>query len=175
MNTMNNVKMVESEMITSTLEREIKRLIIRAQKEVGEVCAKESNFDIKLAMLLIGAGGGKEPKERKEKKERGKKPTASGIAEMLFVIVKFFVVFLIKHIVIHKVVCIGQFGRRPITHIFHKMKHLFLIHTPRLHNDNRTVPCQERLRPKKNLAFKSLHINLDHTYASTLELIQHTV
>ena len=27
MNTMNNVKMVESEMITSTLEREIKRLI----------------------------------------------------------------------------------------------------------------------------------------------------
>ena len=73
MNTMNNVKMVESEMITSTLEREIKRLIIRAQKEVVEVCAKEYNFDIKLAMLLIGAGGGKEPKERKEKKERGKK------------------------------------------------------------------------------------------------------
>jgi hypothetical protein len=83
MNTMNNVKMVESEMITSTLEREIKRLIIRAQKEVVEVCAKEYNFDIKLAMLLIGAGGGKEPKERKEKKERGKKPTASGIAKVV--------------------------------------------------------------------------------------------
>ena len=80
---MNNVKMVESEMITSTLEREIKRLIIRAQKEVVEVCAKEYNFDIKLAMLLIGAGGGKEPKERKEKKERGKKPTASGIAKVV--------------------------------------------------------------------------------------------
>ena len=80
---MNNVKMVESEMITSTLEREIKRLIIRAQKEVVEVCAKEYNFDIKLAMLLIGAGGGKEPKERKEKKERGKKPAASGIAKVV--------------------------------------------------------------------------------------------
>ena len=48
-----------------------------------EVCAKEYNFDIKLAMLLIGAGGGKEPKERKEKKERGKKPAASGIAKVV--------------------------------------------------------------------------------------------
>ena len=69
---MNNVKNVESEMITSALEIEIKKLIKKAQMEVLEVCAKEYNFDINMAMLLIGAGG-KDPKERKGKKERAKK------------------------------------------------------------------------------------------------------
>ena len=62
---MNNVELVESEMITSTIEREIKRLINRAQKEVLEVCAKEYNFDINAAMLLVNAGVDR--KERKEK------------------------------------------------------------------------------------------------------------
>jgi hypothetical protein len=66
-----NANMIESEMLTSTLEREMRKLIIRAQKEVLEVCAKEYNFDINAAMLLVNAGG-----ERK-------KPTASGIAKEL--------------------------------------------------------------------------------------------
>jgi hypothetical protein len=86
---MNNVELVESEMITSTIERDIKRLINRAQKEVLEVCAKEYNFDINAAMLLVGAGAErkervvkekvvkekvvKEAKAPKEKKERAKK------------------------------------------------------------------------------------------------------
>ena len=77
---MNNVELVESEMITSTIEREIKRLINKARKEVLEVCAKEYNFDINAAMLLVGAGGlrkgakvAKEAKSPKEKKERAKK------------------------------------------------------------------------------------------------------
>ena len=83
---MNNVELVESEMITSTIEREIKRLINRAQKEVLEVCAKEYNFDINAAMLLVGAGGlrkgakvAKEAKAPKEKKERAKK----GVKELI--------------------------------------------------------------------------------------------
>lgn len=68
---MNNVE------LSKNVEREIKRLINRAQKEVLEVCAKEYNFDINAAMLLVGAGGlrkgAKEAKSPKEKKERAKK------------------------------------------------------------------------------------------------------
>jgi hypothetical protein len=68
--------MIESEMLTSTLEREMRKIIIRAQREVLEVCAKEYNFDINAAMLLVNAGV-----ERKVVKER-KTPTASsGIAK----------------------------------------------------------------------------------------------
>jgi len=91
MNAMNN----ESEMITSRLEGEMRKLIIKAQREVVEVCAKEYNFDINAAMLLVNAGGerkvAKKPtassgiakvaKERKEKVVKEKKPTASGIAK----------------------------------------------------------------------------------------------
>ena len=92
---MNNVELVESEMITSTIEREIKRLINKARKEVLEVCAKEYNFDINAAMLLVGAGAErkervvkekvvkekvvKEAKAPKEKKERAKK----GVKELI--------------------------------------------------------------------------------------------
>ena len=64
--------MIESEKLTSTLEREMRKLIKKAQMEVLEVCAKEYNFDINAAMLLVNAGGSK----RKEKKQ-----TASGIAK----------------------------------------------------------------------------------------------
>ncbi|MEI6107941.1 MAG: hypothetical protein WCR49_13135 [Opitutae bacterium] len=66
---MNANMMIESEMLTSTLEREMRKLIKRAQKEVLEVCSKEYNIDINAAMLLVNAG-----MERK-------KPTASGIAK----------------------------------------------------------------------------------------------
>jgi hypothetical protein len=73
---MNANMMIESEMLTSTLEREMRKIIIRAQREVLEVCAKEYNFDINAAMLLVNAGV-----ERKVVKER-KTPTASsGIAK----------------------------------------------------------------------------------------------
>ena len=80
--------MNESEMLTSTLEREMRKLINKAQKEVLEVCSKEYNFDINAAMLLVNAGV-----ERKVVKERKapiakekvvkepKTPTASGIAK----------------------------------------------------------------------------------------------
>ena len=52
---MNANMMIESEMLTSTLEREMRKLIMKAQKEVLEVCAKEYNFDINAAMLLVNA------------------------------------------------------------------------------------------------------------------------
>jgi hypothetical protein len=72
---MNGKMMNESE----NVEREIKKLIKKAQMEVLEVCAKEYNFDIKAAMLLIGAGGlRKDAKELKEKKERAKKVVVEG-------------------------------------------------------------------------------------------------
>ena len=67
--------MMNVEMMTMTLEREMRKLIMKAQKEVLEVCAKEYKFDINAAMLLVNAGG-----ERKVAKER-KTPTASGIAK----------------------------------------------------------------------------------------------
>ena len=74
---MNANMMIESEMLTSTLEREMRKLIMKAQKEVLEVCAKEYNFDINAAMLLVNAGVDrkvvKERKAVKEKKERAKK------------------------------------------------------------------------------------------------------
>ena len=78
--------MNESEMMSQSLEREMRRLIIRAQKEVLEVCSKEYNFDINAAMLLVNAGMERKDKvvkekvvkekvvkEPKEKKERAKK------------------------------------------------------------------------------------------------------
>ena len=48
---MNANMMNESEMLTSTLEREMRKIIMRAQREVLEVCAKEYNFDINAARL----------------------------------------------------------------------------------------------------------------------------
>jgi hypothetical protein len=69
---MNANMMIESEMLTSTLEREMRKLIMRAQREVLEVCAKEYKIDINAAMLLVNAG-----MERKV----AKNPTASGIAK----------------------------------------------------------------------------------------------
>ena len=61
--------------LSNKLEMDMRKLIIRAQKEVLEVCSKEYNFDINAAMLLVNAGV-----ERKVVKER-KIPTASGIAK----------------------------------------------------------------------------------------------
>jgi len=58
---------MNNEMLTLTIEREMIKLIIRAQKEVLEVCAKEYNFDINAAMLLVNAG--MDRKDRKDKKE----------------------------------------------------------------------------------------------------------
>jgi len=65
MNTNVNVEIMQSEMLTLTLDREMRKLIKRAQKEVLEVCAKEYKFDINAAMLLVNAGVDR--KERKEK------------------------------------------------------------------------------------------------------------
>jgi hypothetical protein len=84
-----NANMIESEMLTSTLEREMRKLINKARMEVLEVCSKEYNFDINAAMLLVNAGGAKDKvaKERKAPiaKEKvvkePKTPTASGIAK----------------------------------------------------------------------------------------------
>ena len=82
MNTNVNVEIMQSEMIT----KGVLNLIKRAQKEVLEVCAKEYNFDINAAMLLVNAGAERKDKPRiakdkvvkerkavKEKKERAKK------------------------------------------------------------------------------------------------------
>ena len=56
--------------LSNKLEGEMKRLIIRAQMEVLEVCAKEYNFDINAAMLLVGAGGSKKVRVKKVVKEK---------------------------------------------------------------------------------------------------------
>ena len=69
------MKNEESEMLTLTLEMEMRKIIKKAQMEVLEVCSKEYNFDINAAMLLVNAGV-----ERKVVKER-KTPTGSGIAK----------------------------------------------------------------------------------------------
>ena len=76
---MNANMMNESEMLTSTLEREMRKIIMRAQREVLEVCAKEYNFDINAAMLLVNAGADRKERVVKEKKERvvKEKSTAS--------------------------------------------------------------------------------------------------
>ena len=75
MNLNNMMKNEESEMLTLTLEMEMRKIIKKAQMEVLEVCSKEYNFDINAAMLLVNAGV-----ERKVVKER-KTPTGSGIAK----------------------------------------------------------------------------------------------
>ena len=67
---MNANMMIESEMLTSTLERDMRKLIMRVQREVLEVCAKEYNFDINAAMLLVNAGADRKERVVKEKKER---------------------------------------------------------------------------------------------------------
>ena len=64
---MNENMMNESEMLTSSLEREMRKLIKRAQREVLEVCAKEYNFDINAAMLLVNAGAERKDRVVKEK------------------------------------------------------------------------------------------------------------
>jgi hypothetical protein len=79
---MNANMMIESEMLTSTLETEMRKLLNKARMEVLEVCSKEYNFDINAAMLLVGAGVErkvvKEPKAPKEKK-----PPAKAVKEQL--------------------------------------------------------------------------------------------
>jgi len=67
MNTNVNVEIMQSEMLTLTLEREMRKLIKKAQKEVLEVCAKEYKFDINAALLLVNAGGERKDKVVKEK------------------------------------------------------------------------------------------------------------
>ena len=82
---MNANMMNESEMLTSTLEREMRKIIMRAQREVLEVCAKEYNFDINAAMLLVNAGADRKERVVKEKKERvvkEKSIASSGIAKV---------------------------------------------------------------------------------------------
>ena len=73
--------------LSNQIEGEMRKLINKARKEVLEVCAKEYNFDINAAMLLVNAGmerkvvkerktptaKDKVVKEPKEKKERAKK------------------------------------------------------------------------------------------------------
>ena len=74
---MNANMMIESEMLTSTLERDMRKLIMRVQREVLEVCAKEYNFDINAAMLLVNAGADRKERVVKEKKERVVKEKAT--------------------------------------------------------------------------------------------------